>query len=251
MMGSVKRKIRCDGEAMTAIVLAGGRGRRMKADKAGLAVGDRTLLEHVLSQLEPNFEEILVSVSPGQTIGLEAGYEAGTRFRGKRTAIRQSLKPRVIEDETPGLGPLGGILSGLKAAANDACAVVACDIPDIDIPLLRSLARAADEADIAVPVGPAGHFEPLFAVYRKPVVPEIEALLRSGERSILPLFGRCRTVVVRLKDATWLRNLNTREDYRSYLRSLTGRQPGRTEEGPRVIGRINRKKTDSALSKKR
>lgn len=252
MMGTVKRKIRCNGEPMTAIVLAGGRGRRMKADKAGLAVGDRTLLEHVLSQLEPYFAEILVSVSSGQTIGLEAGYEAGTRVRGKRTAIRRSLKPRVVEDETPGLGPFGGILSGLKAAANEACAVVACDIPDIDIPLLRSLARAAGDADIAVPVGPAGHFEPLFAVYRKPVVPEIEALLRSGERSILPLFGRRRTVVVRLEDATWLRNLNTREDYRSYLRTLSDRQTGRAEERPRVIGRKNRKKrTDSTLSKKR
>ncbi|MCX6570197.1 MAG: molybdenum cofactor guanylyltransferase [Candidatus Aminicenantes bacterium] len=248
----MKRKIRCGGKAMTAIVLAGGRGRRMRADKAGLAVGGRTLLEHVLSQLEPYFEEILVSVSPGQTIGLEAGYEAGTRVRGKRTAIRRSLKPRVVEDETPGLGPLGGILSGLKAAANEACAVVACDIPDIDIPLLRSLARAAGDAEIAVPVGPTGHFEPLFAVYRKSVVPKTEALLRSGERSIIPLFGRCRTAVLRLDDTAWLRNLNTREDYRSYLRSLTFRQPGRAEKGPRVIGRISRKKrTDSALSKKK
>ena len=233
MMGSVKRKIRSRGKPMTAIVLAGGRGRRMKADKARLAVGDRTLLEHVLSQLEPNFAEILVSVSPGQKICFASG--------------------RTVEDKTPGLGPLGGILSGLKAAANEASAVVACDIPDVHVPLLRSLARAAGDADIAVPVGPAGHFEPLFAVYRKSVVPEIEALLRNGERSIIPLFGRCRTVVVRLEDATWLRNLNTREDYRSYIRTLTrtltDRQTGRTEEGPRVSGR--KKRTDPALSKKK
>jgi molybdopterin-guanine dinucleotide biosynthesis protein A len=250
MMGSVKRKIRCGGKPMTAIVLAGGRGRRMKADKAGLAVGGRTLLEHVLSQLEPNFEEILVSVSPGQATGPEALSGRKPSGRAKHAAVCRGPRPGVVEDEIPGLGPLGGILSGVKAAAYDACAVVACDIPDIDVPLLRSLARAAGDADIAVPVGPAGHFEPLFAVYRKSVVPEIEVLLRNGERSILPLFGRCRTVVVRLEDATWLRNLNTREDYRSYLRSLTGRQPGRTEEGPRMMGRINRKKrTDSALSK--
>lgn len=252
MMGSVKRKIRSDGEAMTAIALAGGRSRRMRADKAGLVVGDRTLLGHVLSQLEPYFEEILVSVSPRQATGLEALSGSKPSGRTKHAAACRRPRPGVVEDEIPGLGPLGGILSGLKAAANEACAVVACDIPDIDIPLLRSLARAAGDADIAVPVGPAGHFEPLFAVYRKPVVPEIEALLRNGERSILPLFGRCRTVVVRLEDATWLRNLNTREDYRSYLRTLTKRQTGRTEEGSRVLGRINRKKrTDSALSKKR
>ena len=203
MMGTVKRKIRCGGKPMTAIVLAGGRGLRMKADKAGLAVGDRTLLEHVLRQLAPHFSEILISVSPGQKI----------RFATVRT----------VEDGTPGQGPLAGILAGLKAAANDASAVVACDIPDVNIPLLRSLARAAGDAEIAVPVGPDGHFEPLFAVYRKSAVPAIEVLLQAGERSILPLFGRCRTTVLRLEDAAWLRNLNTRADYEAYILSLTAR----------------------------
>lgn len=206
MMGSVKKKITCGGRPMTAIVLAGGRGLRMKADKAGLAVGGRTLLEHVLSQLEPHFSEILISVSPGQKIRFASG--------------------RTVEDGTPGQGPLGGILAGLKAAANDASAVVACDIPDINVPLLRSLARAAGDAEIAVPVGPAGHFEPLFAVFRKSAIPEIEELLQAGERSILPLFGRCRTTVLRIEDAAWLRNLNTRTDYESYIRSLTVRQAG-------------------------
>ncbi len=204
MMGPVERKIRCGGKPMTAIVLAGGRGLRMKADKAGLPVGDRTLLEHVLGQLEPHFSEILISVSPGQKIRSAAG--------------------RAVEDATPGQGPLGGILAGLKAAANDASAVVACDIPDINVPLLRSLARAAGGAEIAVPVGSAGHFEPLFAVYRRSAVPAIEELLQAGERSILPLFGRCRTTVLRLEDSAWLRNLNTRMDYESYILSLAARQ---------------------------
>jgi len=224
--GRVKRKIRCGGKPMTAIVLAGGRGRRMKEDKAGLAVGDRTLLEHVLSQLEPYFSEILISVSPGQARRLGGPSKGKKMGRAKRAVpdLRQKLK--IIEDEIPGLGPLGGILAGLKAAANDACAVIACDIPDINVPLIRSLARAAHDAEIAVPVGPAGHCEPLFAVYRKSAIPEIEALLRTGERSILPLFGRCRTTVLRLADAAWLRNLNTRADYESYLRSIAGGKAG-------------------------
>jgi molybdopterin-guanine dinucleotide biosynthesis protein A len=214
MMGTVKRKIRCGGKPMTVIVLAGGRGRRMKADKTGLAVGGRTLLDHVLGQLEPRFDEILVSISPGQKI---------SPATGKR-----------VEDGIPGQGPLGGILAGLKAAANDACAVVACDIPDVNVQLLRSLARAAGDAEIAVPVGPAGHFEPLFAVYRKSAVPAIVSLLQAGERSVLPLFGCCRTTVLRIEDATWLRNLNTRKDYESYILSLTARQTDST--GRRISG---------------
>lgn len=203
-MGGVKRKIRCGGRPMTAIVLAGGRGRRMKADKAGLDVGGRTLLGHVLAQIEPLFEEILVSVSTGQ-------------------APEVPPEVRLVADDVPDQGPIGGILAGLKAARNDACAVIACDIPDIDIPMLRALARMAAGADIALPVGPAGLYEPLFAVYRRGVVPKIVSLLGRGERSLLPLIDRCRTAVVRFDDPGRIRNLNTREDYEGYLRSLPGR----------------------------
>jgi len=204
MMGGVINKVRCGGKPMTAVVLAGGRGSRMKADKSRLRVGGRTLLEHVLAQLGGRFDEVLVSVSAGQDVRLPAAVRARARF---------------VEDEQPDLGPLGGILAALKAAKNEACAVVACDIPDVDLPLLRSLARAAGQADIAVPVGPAGHYEPLFAVYRKSVVPEIEALLRTKERSVLPLYERCRTAVVGFRDPGRLRNLNTRADYEAYVRS--------------------------------
>jgi molybdopterin-guanine dinucleotide biosynthesis protein A len=209
MMGGVKRKIRCGGKPMTAVVLAGGRGRRMKADKAGLAVGGRTLLEHVLAQIEPYFDEVLISLSPGQSLRLEKKMRAGTL--------------RIVEDATPGLGPLGGVLAGLKAARHEACAVIACDIPDIDLPLLRAVVRAAEDAETAVPVGPTGLHEPLFAVYRRSVVPQIEAILAGGERSILPLYERTRTAFVRFEDSGRIRNLNTRADYESYLRSLAGR----------------------------
>jgi len=187
---------------MTAIVLAGGRGRRMRADKAGLDVAGRTLLEHVLAQVEPLFDEVLVSVSPGQPLSVAPS------------------RVRLVEDERPGLGPLAGILAGLKAARNEACMAVACDIPDIDVPLLRALAGATCGSEITVPVGPAGLYEPLFALYRRSIVPRIETLLAAGERSILPLFDRCRTVVVGFEDAGRVRNLNTRADYESYLRSI-------------------------------
>lgn len=213
MMGGVTETITCGGREMTALVLAGGRGRRMGADKAGLDIGGRTLLEHVLVQIEPLFDEILVSISDGRPPGT-----AGRARR--RTDIR------LVVDDVPGQGPVGGILAGLKAARNDACLAVACDIPDIDLDLLRLLARTACWSEIAVPVGPAGLYEPLFAVYRKSVIPRIEGLLASGERSLLPLFDRCRTAVVQFEDAGRIRNLNTRADYEAYRSLATGRAGG-------------------------
>jgi molybdenum cofactor guanylyltransferase len=211
---------------MTAIVLAGGRGRRMNADKTGLNVGGRTLLEHVLGQLEPCFDEVLISLSPGQKFAsLSVRNRSRLRSRGS-PAQRPAAEILFVRDETPGYGPMGGLLAGLKAAKHDACAAVACDIPDIDVALLRSLAEAAADAEIAVPVGPSGLYEPLFAVYRRSIIPEIESLLGRGERSLLPLYKTCRTAVVRFDEPGRIRNLNTRADYEDYLRSLVGRKAG-------------------------
>ena len=226
-MGAMAKMIRCGGKPMTAIVLAGGRSRRMKADKAALDVGGMTLLEHVLGQIAPFFDEVLVSVSPGQKPGFPAGGAKSRRPGSVTRSGRSPSAPRFIEDETPGLGPLGGLMSGLKEAQNDACMVIACDIPDIDLPLLRTLASATCGSEITVPVGPSGLHEPLFAIYRKSVIPRITALLGSGERSILPLFGCCRTVIVQFEDAGRIRNLNTRADYEAYLRSRPKRTRGR------------------------
>lgn len=210
---------------MTAIVLAGGRSRRMKADKAGLDVGGRTLLEHVLAQVEPLFDEVLISLSPGQERPLRVGSTRNDAAGpGKslpsvrRPAVRMSV--RVVEDEAPGFGPLAGILAGLREARNDACMIIACDIPDIDVPLLEALAGTTCGSEITVPVGPSGLFEPLFALYRKSIIPRIEALLAAGERSVLPLFNICRTALVQFDDPGRLRNLNTRADLESYLRSI-------------------------------
>jgi molybdopterin-guanine dinucleotide biosynthesis protein A len=220
MMGGMKRRIRCGGKPMTAIVLAGGRGRRMKADKAGLDVGGKPLLEHVLAQVEPYFDEILISLSPGQDLQPFLSTRASHPRQLASPSRPSASHIRVVHDETPGLGPIGGLLAGLKAAKNDACLVVACDIPEVPSPLLRSLGRAARDAEIAVAVDPAGHYEPLFAVYKRPVVGPIEALLARGERSLLPLFRSCRTTDVRMENKLRLRNLNTRADYESYLRSI-------------------------------
>ena len=187
-------------KGVSLIILAGGKGRRMRADKASLPIPGGTLIRMVLLQVEGMFNEVLISVSREQAVDTP----------GCRT----------VEDAAPGQGPLAGILAGLKAAKNEVCVVLACDIPDIDINFLKRLIAKAQGFDIVVPVSCGGLFEPLFAVYRRSVIPEIEALVRARDFSILTLFDRCRTCKIRLKDSGWLRNLNTPEDYKKYLREL-------------------------------
>jgi len=185
---------------VSLIILAGGKGRRMGSDKASLTLPGGPLIRRVLRQVEGMFEEVLISVSRNQAVDAP----------GCRT----------VEDAAPGQGPLAGILAGLKAAKNEVCAVLACDIPDIDVGFLAGLITKAQGFDIVVPVSCGGLFEPLFAVYKRSVIPKIEALVQASDFSILTLFDRCRTRKVRLKDSGWLRNLNTPEDYKKYLQEL-------------------------------
>ena len=169
----MSRRIRCRGKPLTAVILAGGRGLRMKADKARLPVPGGTLLSRKIGQLRPYFDEILVSVSAGQPQD-----QPGVRY---------------VEDEVAGAGPMAGISAGLKAAKNETCFVVACDIPDIEVGLIRRLAGAASGHEIVVPVTQSGQCEPLYAIYAKRVIPRIEVLFGRGVRKIIPLFAVCST----------------------------------------------------------
>jgi molybdopterin-guanine dinucleotide biosynthesis protein A len=194
----MKKTFFCSGKPVSLLILAGGDSRRMKKDKALLNVGGKPLIERVLAQLDSYFEDILVCVSKGQQFDF--------------------LSYKIIEDREQNQGPLMGIMSGMTAAHNEACAVFACDIPDIDLALLERLIKGAENQDIAVPVWPDGKYEPLFAVYKKTVLPEIQKLLDSGIRTIIPLFDRCKTRKITIKDAQWFKNLNTPEDYQNYLK---------------------------------
>jgi molybdopterin-guanine dinucleotide biosynthesis protein A len=185
---------------VSLIVLAGGTSQRMKQDKARLLVHNEPLIQKVLKQVEGFFDEVLLSVSKGQTFDFVSCPQ--------------------VEDECEGQGPLAGILSGLKAAAHEVCVVAACDIPDIDMAFVVRMLDASEDCEIVVPSSAGGKLEPLLAVYKKSVIPKIEKLLASSNRQVLVLFDLCKTRVLKMGDSSWLRNLNTPEDYREYIQSL-------------------------------
>lgn len=189
---------------VTLILLAGGSSLRMKRDKARLPVPDLPLIQRILGQVEGIFDETLISVSPGQRLDF--------------------LPCRLVEDEIEGQGPLGGILSGLRAASHDVCLVVACDIPEIPVGFLKRLLDEAPDYEIVVPSSANGFLEPLLAVYKKSVIPNIERLLASSNRQVLALFELCRTRYLEMEDSSWLRNLNTPKDYEDYIQSLQKRK---------------------------
>lgn len=91
---------------------------------------------------------------------------------------------RIVADTTPGLGPLGGIASALRAANGAAILVLAWDMPFVTAPLMRGMRAIGEIASAAViPSHGEGHIdEPLCAYYPASTLAVCEQLLAAGER---------------------------------------------------------------------
>jgi len=183
----------------TAIIMAGGSSQRMGQDKSMLQIGGRTMIQHIFDQLAPHFRQILISANDP------------TKY--------DFLSADVICDQAPGRGPLMGIASAMKASANELNFVTACDIPRIDIPLVRKMLREIKNYDAVIPVPGPSKREPLFAIYRKSALPRIEKALASGTNCIIDAFEPGRIKYIELTNSHRINNINTVADYREFVRS--------------------------------
>jgi len=136
-------------------VLAGGASTRMGTDKALVDLGDRRLVEVATSALT------------------DAGASEVFVVGGQQEQLA-ALGLRVVEDDYPGQGPLGGVITALRAASEDIVVVLACDHPATEGLAVRSVVGALGTADVAVPVV-EGRQQVLHAAWRRRALPELEA----------------------------------------------------------------------------
>ncbi|MFC2038553.1 molybdenum cofactor guanylyltransferase [Chloroflexota bacterium] len=134
---------------VTSIILAGGKNRRLGRNKALEVFEGTTLIERVVKRLSP---------LSGQTLVITA-------------MKREDLPPldgvELVPDIKAGLGPLGGIYSGLVASSLPYSIVVACDMPFLNTELLRHMIELIGDYDAVVPRLENGMVEPLHAVYAR------------------------------------------------------------------------------------
>lgn len=184
----------------TAIIMAGGGSGRMGEDKSLLDVGGKPMIKHIFDQLAPEFSQVLISANDLEKYAF--------------------LGAEVVADRAAGHGPLMGIVSCLERSENDVNFVVACDIPSIDIELVKSLVAESTDFDAVVPKNPDGRFEPLFAVYRKSMLGVFNDLLSRGERKIDVAYDLCKVKYHLLDAGEALKNINTAADYKGLLEDL-------------------------------
>ncbi len=162
---------------ITAVVLAGGQSSRLGIDKAQLKLqGARTLLENVVDRVKHLSSDVIV-VS-----------DVAARAEGAHC----------VKDALPEGGALCGLYSGLLAAHFSHCLVVACDMPFLNLRLLRFMAEQPRDYDALVPrLGEESfgvELHPLHAIYTKRCLPTIKMVLDSGSKAIRDIYPMVRTV---------------------------------------------------------
>lgn len=180
----------------SAVILAGGDSRRMGRDKALLPIDGKPLIARIADRLKELFDEVIIGAN--------------------RIEDYRFLGLEIVPDREPGQGPLMGIASCLGRTVEDLAFVTACDVPRIDLGFIHRLIGLARGFDMALPVTGDRSYEPLFAVYRKTVVPPAMDILRLGGRRIIDLINRVNVRLVEASGADLFRNINTMDDYRPW-----------------------------------
>lgn len=175
-----------------AIILAGGRSRRMGRNKALLDWHGTPLIAHIVRQLQPHFPEMLIS----------AATQDEYLFLGLP----------VVLDEAPDRGPLMGLSRALEGSGHPWNFVVACDMPVLPIHHVNALYAQRDETDCVVARMEGGPREPLFAFYHQRLAPVCREHLATGQRSLQGLLDACRCREI-LLPAGSLITINTPDEY--------------------------------------
>jgi len=160
-------------ENVTAIVLAGGKGKRLGQAKATLKLGDRTIIEDVVEQMAGIAGEVIVVTSNSQN------------------DLPHNLNAKVFTDIQPGKSALGGVYTGLVKSSNQYNLVVACDMPFLNLELLKHMILLSPDVDI-VTIKVGLNVEPLHAVYSKGCIESIENMFAKDDLQVSHLLDEVK-----------------------------------------------------------
>jgi len=158
---------------ITSIILAGGRSSRLGREKHTEVIAGESLLKRAAGRLKHLSQEILIVVSQRQA-------------RSSRSLYTYP-ETKTVVDLYPGKGSLGGIFTGLVHSSNFLNLVVACDMPFLNLDLLRYMIDSAKGFDVVIP-RVDDQLEPLHAIYSRNCLKPMENQIKQGNLKIRGFF---------------------------------------------------------------
>lgn len=193
-----------------AVILCGGRSRRMGFPKHKLWFDGKTFLESVVERVSQVAQPVVVVVGHAED---------------PPNALPKNVE--LLRDERPDLGPLEGIRTGLACLEGRVrhAFVTSCDAPNLHPQLIRKLFDLLEQHDAVVPVD-GDRIYGMTAIYRTSAYEEIERIYSLGASrrvSALQAMVNTRSIALEeLKDVDpnieSFNNINTVDEYFDFLK---------------------------------
>jgi len=184
--------------AITAVILCGGAGERMRGlDKPLHPLLGRPLLEHVLDRVRQQVDAVVLVAN-------------------RQPQAYAAYGTKLVDDGIyKGRGPLAGIAAGLAAADSEWVLCVPGDAPLLPPDLLHRLRQAlqGDAADLAVVNDGSGR-QPLCCLLPRRLLADLRLYLDEGGDAPRRWLARYRVAEADCSDwPRWAWSLNTPEDW--------------------------------------
>jgi len=187
---------------ITAVILAGGQGRRMGGqDKGLLDFGGRLLIEILIETLQNQQLSIMINANRNRSTYQSYGY------------------PVIRDDLEDFQGPLAGFASAMAAVKTDFILTLPCDSPMLADNFAGRFINVHNLEQAPVCVAHDGErLQPVYALINTGLLDDLKRFLRSGERKIDRWYAQYDyTTVDFSNDATMFENINTPEDQQRLL----------------------------------
>lgn len=155
-------------EDITAVVLAGGQGRRVdEQDKGLLEYAGRRMVEYALDSLSKQTQDILIVANRNIEAYESYGYP-------------------VVSDRIKGfLGPLAGIDAAFSVTGSSYLLCVPCDSPFIPDDLMQRFIDAATGNNPIIVASDSQRLHPVISLVHRSVWPDIEKRLNERQLRLM------------------------------------------------------------------
>ena len=192
---------------ITAVILAGGRGKRLQGQDKGLVeLNHKPMVQHIIERLKPQIDTIIINANRNHTRYAAYGYP-------------------VISDELSDFqGPLAGVASAMQSAKTSYILTLACDAPLLPhdyVARMLKILNASNHHDKTIVIAHDGKtLQTVHALIPVALLSNLQNYLTQGQRKVELWYKQHHMEIAdfsNYEDA--FSNINTQEQHQSIEQS--------------------------------
>jgi molybdopterin-guanine dinucleotide biosynthesis protein A len=198
-----------DHNNILGVVLAGGKSQRFGEDKSQVKLGDKLLIDYILSEIIDEFNEVLV-------------------VSNNLIEFKQSEKISLIKDFKKDLGPLGGVLTAMKWVKDNNKDYQWISTFPVDTPFFKNeilkdfLKRINIEEGKLFFINSNDTRHNIFGLWSLDLMDKLEEDLDKGERKVEVWANSIgvKNINMKFENKDPFFNINTKEDLKKAIENL-------------------------------